>query len=292
MDENVKTVSPEELLGMIFGGAQAATPEDVHAKPTLTGDHGRAWQVDLAKLREAAMTRSPDALANDHLVAIWVVEAPGNSPYYHSYIVNLVTLEGQDQEHYLEGATHEFSLFPLSPHVSRDAMMSGTERFAMLSEAGGPMFAAQFPSDTHLDAIKRMSGTVQEICDGVLDPENEEAWVARFGNTNVDPAWVEREREEKAVARYGEAIKGLEVAAAYAAAKEPRNVEPSFLRAGVDSVNISSSALAKLLVSKGLISKAEYFEAVADQAVEEYDRYASRLGLPLLDCQMNDGDAE
>lgn len=64
-----------------------------------------------------------------------------------------------------------------------------------------------------------------------------------------------------------------------------KGTQPKHLRVGVNACLVDSSALALLLVKKGLISDEEYFTARADGAEAEADRYeqlaTERLGSPV-----------
>ena len=57
------------------------------------------------------------------------------------------------------------------------------------------------------------------------------------------------------------------------------------LRVGVNSAMVEHSALARLLIAKGIISGAEYLEALADGMREEVERYehglSEELGKPV-----------
>ena len=53
--------------------------------------------------------------------------------------------------------------------------------------------------------------------------------------------------------------------------------EPKHLRVGVNSAMVEHSALAQLLISKGVITEAEYLEAVAAAMEREVKAYELRL---------------
>jgi purine-nucleoside phosphorylase len=60
---------------------------------------------------------------------------------------------------------------------------------------------------------------------------------------------------------------------------------PKHLRVGVNGALADQAALAKLLIAKGIITEAEYLEAVADAAEAEKARYeqllSERFGKPV-----------
>ena len=52
---------------------------------------------------------------------------------------------------------------------------------------------------------------------------------------------------------------------------------PKQLRVGVNSALIDSSALARLLMAKGIVSEEEYFGQLVDTAREEVEAYERRI---------------
>ncbi len=58
------------------------------------------------------------------------------------------------------------------------------------------------------------------------------------------------------------------------------DTSPKHLRVGVNSALVTDTALAKLLIGKGIITRAEYFESLADEMEAEVQRYRAELGLP------------
>lgn len=69
------------------------------------------------------------------------------------------------------------------------------------------------------------------------------------------------------------------VQSAIAAHPNPRQCEPKHMRVGVDMSKSDQGGLAKLLLKKGVFSEAEYFEAMADAAEEEAQRYEDELSV-------------
>ena len=53
---------------------------------------------------------------------------------------------------------------------------------------------------------------------------------------------------------------------------------PKHLRAGVNSAMVQNSALAKLLIDKGIITEKEYFTAIRDGMKQEVEKYQNLLG--------------
>lgn len=59
------------------------------------------------------------------------------------------------------------------------------------------------------------------------------------------------------------------------------NLQPKHLRVGVNSSLCDSSALAKLLIRKGVISEAEYVDAITREMNDEVERYEKELSARL-----------
>lgn len=55
---------------------------------------------------------------------------------------------------------------------------------------------------------------------------------------------------------------------------------PKHLRVGINLSKSDQAALVQLLISKGILTEAEYIKALADQAEAEVRAYQKRLGLP------------
>ena len=60
-----------------------------------------------------------------------------------------------------------------------------------------------------------------------------------------------------------------------------QDTQPKHLRVGVNSALVDSSALAELLIAKGVISEAEYLEAIAAGMEREARNYEERLSQKL-----------
>lgn len=291
MDDNpdIKIIgSPEELMATIFGALTGSgEPDPMTTAPTITGPKGRAWRVDLKALREREATRGV-TLAPDTAVCAWLVEAVEAHPGRHSYLVHAHDLSSTTPDRiWVEGATHELQVHDLIPLGSRDAMLVGDALFP-LNSVRDPIFAAQIQWGDHRRAATMIEEVVVAILNGDLVPSADEAhvaaWVARYGDAGFNPEWKDAERIRKATGVYLTALKGLEAATAYGATKDPRLVDPSYMRAGIDSVKIGLEALIKVLFEKGVVAKAEYAEALRDEARDLYDVYAKRFGLLPIPC--------
>jgi hypothetical protein len=77
--------------------------------------------------------------------------------------------------------------------------------------------------------------------------------------------------------RYQAAAHAMQTGVAAEMAYHPAPTEPKHLRVGVNSAMVDNSALAELLISKGVITEAEYFEAVAAGMEREAKTYEERL---------------
>lgn len=58
---------------------------------------------------------------------------------------------------------------------------------------------------------------------------------------------------------------------------DPSDTTPKHLRTGVNSALVDSSALARLLMKKNIISEQEYYEAMVEGMREEVRRYELEL---------------
>lgn len=80
-----------------------------------------------------------------------------------------------------------------------------------------------------------------------------------------------------AQARYHAAMHAVQSGVAIDVQDQQKNVEPKHLRVGVNSALIDASAVAKLLIDKGIITAVEYYETLADLAEAEKARYETDL---------------
>lgn len=60
---------------------------------------------------------------------------------------------------------------------------------------------------------------------------------------------------------------------------DPTETTPKHLRVGVNSAMVQHAALVRLLMSKGIVTEAEYWADQADAADEERERYEHWLTL-------------
>lgn len=77
--------------------------------------------------------------------------------------------------------------------------------------------------------------------------------------------------------RYIRALHGMQSGVATKMNYEKRETDPKHLRVGVNSSIINSSALAYLLINKGVITEEEWFKALADAMEDEKTMYEDRL---------------
>lgn len=77
--------------------------------------------------------------------------------------------------------------------------------------------------------------------------------------------------------RYKAAAHAMQTGVAAKMHYEPGETEPKHLRVGVNSSHVSVSALAKVLIDKGLITLDEYTAANADQMETEAETYRQWL---------------
>ncbi len=73
--------------------------------------------------------------------------------------------------------------------------------------------------------------------------------------------------------RYYKALHAVQTGVGYLMERTTRETDPKHLRVGVNSSLINSSALAKLLIDKGLITQDEYEAVLADFAEAEKASY-------------------
>lgn len=79
--------------------------------------------------------------------------------------------------------------------------------------------------------------------------------------------------EADAIDRYFAAAHAMQTGVALKMNFEPEDTGPKQLRVGVNTAMVEHSALAYLLMSKGIISRVEYFEALAQAMESERDKY-------------------
>lgn len=157
------------------------TEDIITTPPTMQGDHGQAWLVDLEQWRKEVNTDPQD----DAGVAVWVVEAPWAHPAWHSYRISLIHLrpmpDNRETKMYQEDATHEIWVEALDPDAPRQKGIDGGG-FRVLT----PMnFASQFKEPGgDSQAAARVAFCIRMITQGRLSPDSDfrTSWVTRFGS--------------------------------------------------------------------------------------------------------------
>lgn len=97
---------------------------------------------------------------------------------------------------------------------------------------------------------------------------------------DVTLRWMEDvvpETAEEAIERYHAAAHAMQTGVATKMAFDPAETTPKHLRVGVNSAMVDHSALAKILMDKGILTEAEYFTALADAMEREVDLYRDYL---------------
>jgi hypothetical protein len=80
---------------------------------------------------------------------------------------------------------------------------------------------------------------------------------------------------------YLEAAEAMQAGVAYEAGKGSKSCTPKHLRVGVNSAMCDSSALARLLIEKGVITEDEYIDAITAEMNAEVERYEAKLSAEL-----------
>lgn len=151
--------------------------------PTVTGQHGKAWSLDLPACHRRAGVRPED----DGTVVAWLIEAPFAHPAWHSYWLNIIHLRPMPDARktiiYLPGATHEIWLYALDPRENRTKMLE-TGNFKFLTPSN---FASQFIAHSDEIAVDRALRAVRRICAGTLSPDTDwiRTWMHDWGDCMV-----------------------------------------------------------------------------------------------------------
>lgn len=90
---------------------------------------------------------------------------------------------------------------------------------------------------------------------------------------NEQPMTSTDESIEASYARYLAAAHAMQSGVASKMVFDPAETTPKHLRVGVNSAMSDHSALAKLLIEKGVITEEEYFSAIADAMEREKGLY-------------------
>jgi hypothetical protein len=77
--------------------------------------------------------------------------------------------------------------------------------------------------------------------------------------------------------RYFAALHAMQSGVALQLEHNPSGGSPKHLRVGVNSAKVEHAALAKLLIDKGIITEAEYTEALAEMMEREVRMYEDEL---------------
>lgn len=77
--------------------------------------------------------------------------------------------------------------------------------------------------------------------------------------------------------RYMAACHAMQSGVALKMGRDPKETEPKHLRVGINSAMVDSAALARLLMTKGVITEEEFYKALADQMEEEVASYSADL---------------
>lgn len=85
------------------------------------------------------------------------------------------------------------------------------------------------------------------------------------------------ETPEEARQRYLVAAHAMQSGVATKMHYDPSDTSPKHLRVGVNSAMVDTSAIAGLLIAKGVITEAEYSTAIADAMERERDTYQQEI---------------
>jgi hypothetical protein len=87
-----------------------------------------------------------------------------------------------------------------------------------------------------------------------------------------------RQMNDAEAERYMRAAHAMQSGVAAKMTVAPSDTTPKHLRVGVNSAMVEHAGLAKLLVDKGVITEAEYFEAIISAMEDEVVLYERELG--------------
>ncbi|HEY2068246.1 MAG TPA: hypothetical protein VGG48_01730 [Rhizomicrobium sp.] len=83
--------------------------------------------------------------------------------------------------------------------------------------------------------------------------------------------------ESAAMQRIAAAQHGIQSGVAVDLADGEKNLLAKHLRVGINSALVETGALGRLLVDKGIVTRLEYFERMAEAYEDERQRYEQRL---------------
>ncbi len=92
---------------------------------------------------------------------------------------------------------------------------------------------------------------------------------------------TDEDRQRDAIARYHAAAHAIQTGVEIEHRRGSQDGSPKHLRVGVNMRAVDQAGLVKLLIDKGLLTRSEYFDALADQAEIEKADYEARLGVTL-----------
>jgi hypothetical protein len=93
-----------------------------------------------------------------------------------------------------------------------------------------------------------------------------------FADGSVTPEWY-----QKWVVDYQAAAHSMQAGVAMTMNYDPHSTTPKHLRVGVNSALVETGNLARLLISKGILTEKEYREGLLEMMRAEADRYKQEL---------------
>lgn len=156
--------------------------------PNLTGEHGAAWEVDLAAARRAM--EWPEE--SDPTICAFVVFAPWAHLAWAYYLIGAIHLRPlpnlKPAKINLPGATHEIIVEALHPETAPNPDAGKFERLHPPNFIGQWVAQARRnPVDLDRAAAAKVRGAVEEILAGKLSPDSDfiREWVKRFSDSNL-----------------------------------------------------------------------------------------------------------
>lgn len=77
--------------------------------------------------------------------------------------------------------------------------------------------------------------------------------------------------------RYQAACHAMQTGVMYDQEYNPKDKEPKHLRVGINVAHCDHAALVQLLMSKGIITELEYWQAITAEMEREVERYAAKI---------------
>lgn len=151
------------------------------SEPAMRGAFGRAWIID----RDAiAAKHEIDKAKSELTLTSYVAHAAYAHPVWHSYLIACISLRelagAPKPVIHMPGATHEVLVYALDPEQPIDL----TDFPRILTPAN---FHGQFIEPDDAAAEARIKQTVQDVIDGVLNPDTDfmRHWIHRFSASNI-----------------------------------------------------------------------------------------------------------